>query len=258
MGERTIFAASTIFASCSSAVPCALSNIAGRRADRAHADLEVELQLVGAGADASQVVGLERAEEADLAEVDDLDVPLRREVQLLERRPVLRAQAVHVDAEAHGRRGLGVRDRSPEHDRRGADGLQKASAVDGLLRTSVGHHRHLRRGLMRKASGVVIPRILSRFQGSILLPPEFFSWRFHRFGRPEVGHQIDHLAVGQRVEQTRGHHRDGRRFARLDVRLVDDRGVRPTTRSVICLGRSRRRRFRQNVRPSRVVTTTIL
>ncbi len=77
-----------------------------RRTDRSHADLEIEPELVGVGAHLAQVVGFEVAEEPDLAEVHDLDVPLRGEVHLLERRPVLRAETVHVHAEPHrsGRR----------------------------------------------------------------------------------------------------------------------------------------------------------
>ena len=117
-------AASTIRPSCSSAVPCALSNIGRRRADRAHADLEIEAQLVGARAHLAQVVRLEVAEEADLAEVDDLDLPLRGEIHLLERRPVLRAEAVHVDAEAHGCSCL-LGQRGAGHGKRGGQGLQK-------------------------------------------------------------------------------------------------------------------------------------
>ena len=84
---------------------CALRLVEHRRGgtDRAHADLEIEAELVGVGAHFAQVVRLEVAEEPDLAEVHDLDVPLGREIQLLERRPVLRAEAVHVDAESHRR-----------------------------------------------------------------------------------------------------------------------------------------------------------
>ena len=77
------------------------------RTDRPHADLEVEPELVGARAHLPQVVGLEAAEEPDLAEVDDFDLPLRGEIHLLERRPVLGAEAEHVDAEPDRRSRLG-------------------------------------------------------------------------------------------------------------------------------------------------------
>ena len=40
----------------------------------------------------------EAADETRLAVVDDCDTPLRAEVELLERRPVLRSQAEHVEA----------------------------------------------------------------------------------------------------------------------------------------------------------------
>ena len=60
MGERTIFAASTIRASCSSAVPCSLVEHRRRRANRSHADLEIEPELVGVGPHLAQVVAASR------------------------------------------------------------------------------------------------------------------------------------------------------------------------------------------------------
>ena len=89
IGERTIFAASIIRPSCSSAVPCALSNIVDvGQMER----MPISSRCFSSSARArtlAQVVGLERSEEADLAEVHDLHVPLGGEIELLERRPVL-------------------------------------------------------------------------------------------------------------------------------------------------------------------------
>ena len=113
---------------CSSAVPARLVEHRGRRADRPHADLEVDAELVGAGPHLLEVVGLERAEEANLAEVDDLDLPLGREVELLERRPVLRAEAEHVDAEADRCRPA-ARRRRCQGQRRRAKRLQEGTAI---------------------------------------------------------------------------------------------------------------------------------
>ena len=114
------------------------------RADGAHADLEVDFQFVGASPHAPEVIGLERAQESDFAEVHDLDVPLRREIQLLKRRPLLLVQAEHVDAEANrGRRLSGQRWKplGAKRDRRGAHGLDERSSI-GKSGARVRRHDH--------------------------------------------------------------------------------------------------------------------
>jgi hypothetical protein len=68
------------------------------------------------------------AEEADLAEVDDLHLPLLGEVEVLERRPVLGAEAERVDADPDGRAGLlGQHRRGRRGDRGGGHGLDELS-----------------------------------------------------------------------------------------------------------------------------------
>ena len=105
IGERTSLAESTIFASCSSAVPapCRTSRTSGRWSacrvrDRVRASRRARAPSSGGRA--------RGPEETNLAEVDDLDLPFRGEVDLLKRRPVLLAEAVHVDAESHWCRWL--------------------------------------------------------------------------------------------------------------------------------------------------------
>jgi len=69
--------------------------------------------------------------------VDDLDVPLGGEVHLLKRRPVLLAEAVHVDAESHWRRRFLRRCEARgsahhwrgERQRRGSEGLHKRPSI---------------------------------------------------------------------------------------------------------------------------------
>ena len=148
------------------------------RTDRAHANLDVDLQLVGAGAHASQIVGLERAEESNLAEVHDLHVPLGCELELLERRPVLRIEAEHVDAEPDRRRGMGERRQSvsAECHRRGARGLEKRSAI-GRFRLSVCRHpNHLKESLKR-----------TRYSGGRLVAKTISTRSNRRNGRPNLG-----------------------------------------------------------------------
>jgi hypothetical protein len=65
--------------------------------------------------------------------VDHRHVPLRGEVQLLERRPLLRADAEHVETEPDIRPGLragcGKGAAGAERDGGGAGGLQKRTAI---------------------------------------------------------------------------------------------------------------------------------
>src|SRR5262249_26775128 len=76
---------------------------AGAGTNGEHAQLEVDAERVGVRAHIPQVIRIEAAEQTNLAIMRDAHAPAGREIELIERVPSLRAQAVHVEAEAqHG------------------------------------------------------------------------------------------------------------------------------------------------------------
>src|SRR5579871_3652243 len=70
-----------------------------RRANRPHSNLKIETQVVGAAADLSQILRVETAEKPDFTEVDELGALRGAIVEVLNRRPVLRTEAVNIDTD---------------------------------------------------------------------------------------------------------------------------------------------------------------
>ncbi len=102
----------------------------GTGADRPHTQLHLHAQPFRVGPDLSQMRYFQSADEPDLGEVYDFCFVIRRVVQVLERRPPLRADAEQIDSEAdlglRGRRsgghGCGGEERSTVHSSHYAPG----------------------------------------------------------------------------------------------------------------------------------------
>jgi hypothetical protein len=85
MREPTMRAAAAMRVSCSSAVPFRLVENRRGGANREHADLDFDAELLGMRADRFEILLLQAAEESDLAEMDHANAPLRGEVEVLKR-----------------------------------------------------------------------------------------------------------------------------------------------------------------------------
>ena len=130
--HRTIFeptstAASAARVNCSSAVPCLGSNNDDDRANRPHPQLDLDLALLGVGANLLQVLRLQAADEPQFAEMHHLNPVLRAEIQVLKRSPTLGANAEEVESEFDvGGGGSALR-----LDKRGSPSGEKRASIHG-------------------------------------------------------------------------------------------------------------------------------
>ena len=119
--------------------------------DREHADLHFDAQFLGVRANLFEVFFFQAPQEADLAEMDHLDAPLRAEVEVLDGRPALRAETVQVEAE-FDLAGRGRRTRAPAGEGRGASGQQRPAAHHTVLTSGWTHGLRYGRRNRRLAS----------------------------------------------------------------------------------------------------------